>query len=442
MATEVYGTCDLLPEGKPCRLDLRHDGRYTLTLVGAAKTETGTYTREGNELTMKPAVVHDIIAVTSPTSAVITEAGAEIDGVVLPKVDPSTLSSSILKASEAVKVAGQAMEKMKLCERKVHEEIHNATYNYGSKPRLIFAPPPGFRAMAQKNGRVDIILSNVMDTHEATSALFSDEERRVRGFDFCGEPITHKDLRVLCSLLRQNPVNLTYLDISSSLNVKGRPIYPKEEVDREAEALAQQFGPIPEEDEENPALEKLREAVAAAGGEFTTVEAGFRVLARQKLCRGAMLIEALRDNKTLKHLNLASNTLGVSDDGKKNFKQLRMLKASLDDHPKISTLNLSDNELGPKGTGVVVKGMIQNVVVTDLDLSGNAIGEEEEDENDEDAENDDPAFGEPLSGPESIADLLKKNKFITTLRLCRNDLKCPVELETAPPGDDEEEGAM
>eukprot|EP01062_Namystynia_karyoxenos_P012605 TRINITY_DN14548_c0_g3_i1.p1 TRINITY_DN14548_c0_g3~~TRINITY_DN14548_c0_g3_i1.p1 ORF type:complete len:840 (+),score=337.81 TRINITY_DN14548_c0_g3_i1:100-2619(+) len=333
-------------------------------------------------------------------------------------------------------------------ESKVLAAMHHARFSPGLRDQTLplGAAPPATARFAREAGAMAKLLGDVPSNTADLLQLL--ESAGVEGVDLREAPLAHPELRVLAEVVAASPRNLRYLDLRSSLDVRGSPLYPRPEVEKtaarlEAEHVAK-YGPIEEggeEEEANVALEKLKERLTAeTGEEFGEVDAAFRALARAELCRTDRMLDALAANKSLTYLSLAGNGLGWKDDGGRTFKQIRRARNVVDDHPALRVVDLSDNRMGPKGTGTLLKGVINNITITDINLGGNGLGEEDEGEEDELEQEDDPAFGEPLVGPYGIADLLKKNKFVRAIRLRENALKCAVEPPEMPQPEPEEEG--
>ena len=256
---------------------------------------------------------------------------------------------------------------MRECLQQVEDAVHNSTFNHGVKPQLGVQPPPLVRrlAAADPTGPPPPRVQSAVEADDAD----------LHGLSLAGRPVTIPELRTLCNEMNKAGSVLRLLDLSGSLDVKGRPPCPPEEVEKEMAVVSEHWGTVSEEEsEENEKLEKLKAAIAPA--EFVSVAQAFKHLAKERLNRMDMLLDTLRENTALTALDLSNNSLGTLLDGKKSFKQLRRARRALEDHSGLLTVNLSGNDMGPKGTGCIVKGLVQNVCVTSLDVSDNGIGDE------------------------------------------------------------------
>jgi len=361
-------------------------------------------------------------------------------------------ASPVRRARDFAKSADQgklhAERRVVECEERVRAALHKARFAPGlpDQVRNLGAIAPATIRFARDGEGATKLLCEVPESAERFLELL--EKNGVQGLDLRGLPLGHPELRVLVDVVKSGCPQLRCLDLRGSLDIRGQPLYPKAELEAAASQLAAehaaQYGPIKEEGEEEEAnvpLEKLKEQLTAeTGEEFTDVQAAFKSLARGVLCRADLLLDALAQNKTLHHLSLAENAIGRKDDGSRSFKQIRKARNVIDDHPTLRRLDLSKNNMGPKASGTLLKGLINNISLSDIDLSGNGLGEEDEGEEDELEGEDDPAFGEPLSGPSGVGDLLKKNKFVRSMSLRDNALKCAVEPPEKPVMEAEEEG--
>ncbi|KAJ9454821.1 hypothetical protein DIPPA_08947 [Diplonema papillatum] len=425
--------------GKPRRLDLLGGKEFTLEIAGGpvihgevqsagAPEDGGSPQGQEREQEGEEEVAPSLFIAEYPKSragetfsAVVTDDFVLLDGVKLPRTTANAFSVCSQKAGEAVKSSHEATHTQTVCEKVVGDTVHNWISNMPALPQLNVSPPKLLSDLVD-DAMTEMFLSDGGEPRQLPARVQNVvvDGEDVYGLSLPASPIAYNDLRCLASLLRKDS-SLRLLRVSGSLDVKGVPPIPADELAKEEARVTAEWGPIPT-DEEDEKLEKLKAAIAPA--EYTAPEAAMRILAKQNLCRPSILLDALLENTTLRMLDLSQNSLGVAIDGRKSFKLLRKAKRMLDEHPSLQKVDLSGNYLGPKGVGVIMKGLAQNISASDVDLSDNGIGDEEEEENDDDAEGDDPAFGEPLTGLEAIADMLKKNKFLKTLRLCHNRIKC------------------
>jgi Ran GTPase-activating protein (RanGAP) involved in mRNA processing and transport len=80
--------------------------------------------------------------------------------------------------------------------------------------------------------------------------------------------------------------------------------------------------------------------------------------------------------------------------------------------------------MGPQGVGIIAKAMCKNISVHTLDLSGNDVLADPVDEDDDpEAEEEDPVFGEMLQSLEALSETVKKNKFLRVISLRHNRIK-------------------
>ena len=370
-------------KGEPKRLDLDDCGPFRLERHGGA-TSVGHYEKGDDGDALLVFSDGDKIKINNNSKGVL------IEGITLPQTSAATFSSSCRKASLAQAASKLASRKMESCLLKIEEELHNSEHNHGIQPQVTLQPPKLMRKLSNErkpsDASPDIIVGVVPQ--------LEDLSKGVRGISLLDRPISYPELRRLCNLLEAD-AGISSLSLSGSLDVKGQPPIPPDEFENEFRNVSDSWQPITEDDEDVN-FSKLKEAIAPA--DFTTFEAAYRLLAKDKLSRTDILVRSLTDNNSLQSLDLSSNSIGTLPDGKKSFRQLRRLRHAIENHESLTCVDLSCNDMGPKGTGVFLKGLIQNISIHTLNLADNNLAGEEEEENDEDAETDDPAFGEPLHG--------------------------------------------
>ncbi|WP_039454784.1 leucine-rich repeat domain-containing protein [Candidatus Jidaibacter acanthamoebae] len=109
---------------------------------------------------------------------------------------------------------------------------------------------------------------------------------------------------------------------------------------------------------------------------------------------GIAIAEALKENKTITSLDLGGNDIGAAGG-------IAIAEASKE-NKTITSLNLSDNNIEEAGGIAIAEALKENKTITSLDLSGNDIRE---------------------AGGIAIAKALKENKTITSLNLGYNKIR-------------------
>lgn len=177
-------------------------------------------------------------------------------------------------------------------------------------------------------------------------------------------------------------------------------------------------------------MEKIQAAVEKQKGEFTTYNKAVEFLARKRADPLRVILQAIGNtNTSLRELRLDANGFGAPNaDGRANYQALRRLAKMVDANNTIRVLDVSANLMGPVGTGILSKALTKNIAIHSLDISGNDInGEAPEEDEDPELEEDDPVFGEMMSGLESLSEVLKKNKFLRKLSMRHNRLKADID---------------
>ena len=254
-----------------------------------------------------------------------------------------------------------------------------------------------------------------------------------------GAPLSFDDVLVLSDLMHYGVPGAAATDGFRTINLRGAlipskaPPLPDKRLKEVMATIENEVGP--EDVPEN--VEALQARVEKAKGEFTNYEAGIRFLATKKLDRVATLCQALIRNSSLVELNLSGNRLGApNDENRSNYRELRQFAKVFDDTPSIASLDLSGNQMGPVGVGIVAKALTKNITISTLNLSGNdvALADPPEEEEDPDKEEDDPVFGEYYNGLEALSEMLKKNKFLRVISLRNNNIKSELEESSEEEG--------
>ncbi|CCW68353.1 unnamed protein product [Phytomonas sp. Hart1] len=105
-------------------------------------------------------------------------------------------------------------------------------------------------------------------------------------------------------------------------------------------------------------------------------------------------------------------------------------------------LQLGDNRLGAGGIGILAKALTRNIALVEVDFSDNelnvdSLSEAEEEQLQQEIE--DPVFGPFYQGLEAISEVIKKNKFLRILRLCRNGIHAGEKLSLEAPDDEDDD---
>lgn len=217
----------------------------------------------------------------------------------------------------------------------------------------------------------------------------------------------------------------TVLKKLSLANAFLKPIDP--DPSRVAAAAAVLREEFPESSEET--AEKLQAAVEKFKGEYTTYAKGIEYLAQKRSDPYLVIMQVLADNRVLRELRLDNNALGaVNDEGRASFQPLRRLGKMIDANSSLRVLDLSGNQMGPVGVGIVAKALTKNIAIHSLDISGNDVaGEGGEEDEDPEVEEEDPVFGELAQGLEALSEVIKKNKFLRKLSMRHNRLKAEID---------------
>jgi hypothetical protein len=236
------------------------------------------------------------------------------------------------------------------------------------------------------------------------------------------EPLSSADANTVAQLLSDPASVLKTLSLSGAFL---KPIEPDPtRVAAAAVALREEF---PESNEET--TEKLQALVEKFKGEYSTYTKAVEYLAAKRSDPFLVMMHALQDNHILRELRLDNNGLGaINEEGRASFQPLRRLGKMIDANTSMRVLDLSGNQMGPVGIGIVSKALTKNIAIHSLDISGNDItGEGGEEDEDPEVEEDDPVFGELSQGLEALSEVIKKNKFLRKLSMRHNRLKADID---------------
>lgn len=283
------------------------------------------------------------------------------------------------------------------------------------------------------------------------------EIRALGPYIHCVQPhpvMSFDDVKRLSQLMAMHNVNITSLDLGNGV------VMPHEHTEaspatvmKKMEELRARF-PLPErklrgtsinsneeeeeEDEEDQVYfstnEELKLWCQNQQLEYTDYDQAIRLRATHELDAFRNICELLMHDTTVRVLLLNNNRLGaLNAEERLSLTPLRLLAKLIDANETIKLLDLSDNELGPHGFGIIGKALTKNISIVALDLSGNQL-DMPAPELDEDPEyqGEDPVFGDTYSGLEAISEVLKKNKFLRCLRLCNNRIHSGAEGEDPP----------
>ncbi|RNE98733.1 hypothetical protein TraAM80_08583 [Trypanosoma rangeli] len=180
--------------------------------------------------------------------------------------------------------------------------------------------------------------------------------------------------------------------------------------------------------------EELRQWCQDQQLEYTNYKHAIRLRAAYELDAFRNICEMLMQDKKVRVLSLGHNGLGTPNEEERvSLVPLRLLAKLIDANETIKVLDLSSNELGPHGFGVIGKALTKNIAIVSLDLSDNQLGMPAlEVDEDPEYQEEDPVFGETYSGLGAISEVLKKNKFLRHLRLCHNQIHSGGEGEEPP----------
>ncbi|RNF15226.1 uncharacterized protein Tco025E_05672 [Trypanosoma conorhini] len=313
---------------------------------------------------------------------------------------------------------------------------------------LLEAISGGDKAVSQYRQQVSLAIPDEAEMQELRAVvpfIHSVQPHPVMSFD---------DVKRLSQLMSLHGANITCLNFGNGA------IMPNEHAETspatvmaKMEELKQRF-PLPtpkpkkstdsvdeeEEEEEEEGYvdlstnEELRQWCQNQQLEYTDYKHAIRLRAAYELDAFRNICEMLmRDNK-VRVLLLGHNGLGTPNEEERvSLVPLRLLAKLIDANETIKVLDLSSNELGPHGFGIVGKALTKNIAVASLDLSDNQLGmPPPEVDEDPEYQGEDPVFGEQYSGLEAISEVLKKNKFLRHLRLCHNQIHSGGEGEEPP----------
>ncbi|KAH9599741.1 Leucine-rich repeat [Trypanosoma melophagium] len=168
--------------------------------------------------------------------------------------------------------------------------------------------------------------------------------------------------------------------------------------------------------------------------EYTNYDDALRLRAAYELDTFRNICSFLMQDKKVRVVLLDHNQLGMpNEEDHLSLVPLRLLAKVIDANETIKVLDLSSNELGPHGFGIICKAMTKNISIVALDLANNQLGMQvPELDEDPDHTEEDPVFGETYNGLEAISEVLKKNKFLRSLRLAHNQIHSGAEGEEPP----------
>ncbi|KAF8302656.1 hypothetical protein TcYC6_0043390 [Trypanosoma cruzi] len=171
--------------------------------------------------------------------------------------------------------------------------------------------------------------------------------------------------------------------------------------------------------------------------EYTDYNQAIRLRAAYELDAFRNICEILMHDKKVRVLLLGKNRLGAPNEEERvSLIPLRLLAKVIDANETIKVLDLSSNELGAHGFGIIGKALTKNIAIVSLDLSDNQLGMPMPDlDEDPEYQEEDPVFGETYNGLEAISEVLKKNKFLRHLRLRYNQIHSGAEGEEPPVAD-------
>lgn len=270
-----------------------------------------------------------------------------------------------------------------------------------------------------------------------------------------GSIMSYDNLQQMLYLLNTTGSSVTSLDLAGVVNPQSQPEQSPQALQKKVHELQMRYPlPVPkvkdaaassdEEDEEDPESllhnEELRARCEACQIEYTTYRNAVRDLALYEMRVFVLLCDYLCEDTKLKVLQLDHNKLGAESakvEGTVNLIPLRALARMIDLNETIKLLDLSYNDLGPNGIGILSKALTKNICMVEVNLAGNNLGADPLDETeDPEYEEEDPVFGEVYSGLEAISEVIKKNKFLRILRLGHNGIHGGDALDAPPPEED------
>lgn len=275
------------------------------------------------------------------------------------------------------------------------------------------------------------------------------------------EPLTFDDYAQLMQLLNLNGQCITTLDLSGCLLFDAQP-EPSPEASlkklaeiRERFPLASSARKGDANDDDDDDSDEDQERSSEQGGQhnpelrnlldrlqhpYTNYQSALNALAEYEMNVFLLICRFLETNTSLKVLVLRDNRIGAESkkiEGTVELANIRALARMIDANESIKVLDLSNNQLGPNGIGIISKALTKNISLVKVDLSDNQLNATALDETEDPLyEEEDPVFGEFYSGLEAISEVIKKNKFLRILRLCRNGIHPGDDLTVEAPEED------
>jgi hypothetical protein len=124
---------------------------------------------------------------------------------------------------------------------------------------------------------------------------------------------------------------------------------------------------------------------------------------------GKALVEALKGNQVITTLSIAKNNLSFNSSGDNDMSGVAALADVISDMGALTKFDISNNSLCAAGAKALASGLKGNHVMTELDLAGNAFGNN-------------GWGGSDVSGVVALADAIPDMGALTSLNLSSNDI--------------------
>lgn len=273
------------------------------------------------------------------------------------------------------------------------------------------------------------------------------------------DPLSFEDYGRLMQLLSLNGQRVTTLDLSGCLLFNAQPESSPEASLKKLEEIRERFplstsarkrGENDDEDSDEEHQEEaedgrqhnveLRTLLDRLQLPYTNYHNALSTFAEYEMNVFLLLCRFLETDTFLKVLVLRDNRIGAESkkiEGTVELANIRALARMIDANESLKVMDLSHNELGPNGIGILSKALTKNISLVKVDFSDNQLNAAPLDETEDPLyEEEDPVFGEYYSGLEAISEVLKKNKFLRILSLCRNGIHPGDDLTGEPPEED------